>query len=245
VIALSWQLDHVGTLTRSVADAWLLWQIMRHCGAAADAGTIATLAPRKPAAIWRVRDFFESEADPQMLSALDDCCQKLAAEGVGIIEKRLPAFARDGMLTAHRMLMASDAAAFHRENYEAEPGRYPPRIGELIAEGLGNRAIDYSVARQQRTQLMAAMNTALSGIDAAIMPAATGPAPPGLAYTGDRLFNVLSSFCGLPVVSLPVALSQQGLPLGMQLLGGTAGEDDLLAYGSWCEKILPFVHKPG
>jgi aspartyl-tRNA(Asn)/glutamyl-tRNA(Gln) amidotransferase subunit A len=56
---------------------------------------------------------------------------------------------------------------------------------------------------------------------------------------------VLSSFCGLPVVSLPVALSQQGLPLGMQLLGGTAGEDDLLAYGSWCEKILPFVHKPG
>jgi Asp-tRNA(Asn)/Glu-tRNA(Gln) amidotransferase A subunit family amidase len=244
VIPLSWQLDHVGTLTRSADDAGLLWQIMRRHGAAASGDSVPALQSHKPARIWRIRDFFESEAEPEMLTALDDCCRKLAGEGVEIIEKGLPDFACDGMLAAHRMLMASDAAAFHRANYESDPQRYPPRIGELIAEGLRNRAIDYSVARQQRTWLRAAMNAALASVDAAIMPAATGPAPYGLGYTGDRLFNVLSSFCGLPVLSLPVALSQQGLPLGIQLLGPAADEDRLLAIGSWCEKTLPFVHQP-
>jgi aspartyl-tRNA(Asn)/glutamyl-tRNA(Gln) amidotransferase subunit A len=243
VIPLSWQLDHVGSLTRSVTDAWMLWQVMR--SRTVRSHVDAALQVRKPEKLWRVRDFFETQADAEILTALDDCCQRLAAQGIEIVEKPLPVFARDGMLDAHRMIMASDAAAFHRPGFiTAGSDRYPPRIRELIEEGLQNQAIDYSAARQQRTQLIAAMNAGLNEVDAAIMPAATGPAPAGLDYTGDRLFNILSSFCGLPVVSLPVALSRLGLPLGIQLLGAEQSEDRLLEFAACCETILPFPHRP-
>lgn len=247
VIPLSWQLDHIGTLTRSVADAWLLWQVMRDDGPAVTPGdddyTMPLPAPQMPQRIWRVRDFFESEAHPEILRALDDACQVLAAEGVEIIERSLPASC-ERLIEAHFAIMASEAAAYHRKNYQSASEHYPPRIGELVQKGLELKATDYVSALHHRQALIHDMQQALGDVDAAVMPAATGPAPADLSHTGDRLFNTLSSYCGLPVVSIPVAFSEKWLPLGIQLLGGQRQDDTLLALAAWCEKLLPFAHSP-
>lgn len=238
VIPLSWQLDHVGTLTRTVADAHVLWQLMR-LEPLADLGHVDTLEPQPATRLWRVREYFEDDADPEMIRALDSCCQRLADAGVNIVERKLPA-ASEGMAAAHRAIMASEAAAFHRPTFLPDPSRYPPQISELVNEGLGTEATTYIDARRHRETLIGEMQKALGDVDGAIMPAATGVAPKGLAHTGSRVFNVLSSYCGLPVVSLPAALSGDGLPLGVQIHGAAGHEDRLLRTAGWIENLLPF-----
>ncbi len=140
--------------------------------------------------------------------------------------------------------MASEAATYHQSNFQTAPDRYPPRIGELVQKGLELQATVYVSALRHRHLLMNEMEQALTDADAAIMPAATGPAPADLSHTGDRMFNTLSSFCGLPVISLPVAVSEKRLPLGIQLLGGQQQEDTLLEQAAWCEEKLPFPYRP-
>jgi aspartyl-tRNA(Asn)/glutamyl-tRNA(Gln) amidotransferase subunit A len=71
-----------------------------------------------------------------------------------------------------------------------------------------------------------------------LCPATTGPAP-GVATTGDPAFNSPWSYTGLPVVSFPVGLSEEGLPLAIQLVGkNDLYEEKLFQAAAWCENIL-------
>ena len=247
VLPLAWQLDHVGTLTRSVEDAHLLWHLMR------DARELEwettrdklppPLLPTAPRRVWRMREFFETEAHPEMVAALDAFCAVLAGRGVEIVERSLPP-SFEGIHAAHHVIMASEAATVHKEGFAVNEGAYPPKISALIREGMGIRAMDYVAALRHRVRLIGQMRAALGDVDAAVFPAAGGPAPEGLDSTGSPDFNTLSSLAGLPVVSLPTALSSGGLPLGLQLLGREGGEEALLGVGAWCESVLPFTHIP-
>jgi Asp-tRNA(Asn)/Glu-tRNA(Gln) amidotransferase A subunit family amidase len=64
--------------------------------------------------------------------------------------------------------------------------------------------------------------------DAAITLAATGAAPVGLGSTGNPIMNVSASMLGTPALSLPV-LSDDSLPLGLQLIGGVNQDAALFA----------------
>lgn len=247
VIPVSWQLDHVGTLTRSVEDTHLLWHVLRDAGSLDWQATRdkmpPALLPRGPRRIWRLRGYFEDEAEPELVAALEAFCATLAARGVEVVERRLPA-AFSGMREAHRAIMASEGATVHRMAFEADPTPFPPKVSELIREGLGIGAVDYIAALRHRLRLIGQMAAALADVDAAIAPATPGPAPAGLETTGDPGFNVLSSLCGLPAVTVPAALSAGGLPLGLQLLGREGAEDDLLSVAAWCESVLSFEARP-
>lgn len=74
-------------------------------------------------------------------------------------------------------------------------------------------------------------------MDALICPATTGPAP-AADTTGNPAFNAPWSYTGLPVLSIPVALSPDGLPLSLQLVGPHRGETGLFAVAAWCEQHL-------
>jgi len=245
---VSWQLDHVGTLTRSVEDAALLWHIMRDERGLEWQSTRdkmpPALLPREPARVWRLRGYFEDEADPEMVAALDAFCGELAARGVEIVERPLPP-AFGGMHEAHRFIMSSEAATVHRTAFEADPKPFPPKVGDLIREGLTVQAVDYIGALRHRLGLIAEVDEALADVDAAIAPAAPGPAPEGLQTTGNAGFNTLSSICGLPAVTIPVGLSGRGLPLGLQLMARSGREEPLLSVGAWCESAAAFGSRPG
>jgi len=81
------------------------------------------------------------------------------------------------------------------------------------------------------------MAAAFRGADVLACPATIGPAPT-LETTGSPAFNSCWSYTGLPVVSFPIGLSSDGLPLAMQLIGRAHDEATLFAVAEWCERQL-------
>ena len=63
----------------------------------------------------------------------------------------------------------------------------------------------------------------------------TGPAPKGLDWTGDPVFNAFWTYCGTPCVNLPL-LEVNGLPMGVQLTGPLMGDAPLLRTARWLER---------
>ena len=84
------------------------------------------------------------------------------------------------------------------------------------------------------------MNEALRDVSGLLSPAAVDAAPAGLEHTGDRTFNAPSSYLGMPVVTYPMCVNNNGLPLGAQIMGRSHSEDKLLEAAAWCEQLVGF-----
>ena len=69
--------------------------------------------------------------------------------------------------------------------------------------------------------------------DAILTPAAAGTAPVGLDSTGDPAFCTLWTLCGIPAISVPLMQGENGLPLGVQLVGPRHGDARLLRTARW------------
>ena len=104
---------------------------------------------------------------------------------------------------------------------------------DLIEQG---RQIDYGQYREALKQRDAAkqrLSTELDHYDLFLTPSALGEAPHGLSSTGDPVFSRAWNLLGVPAITLPVGTGGKGLPLGVQLVGHSDRDDDLIARARW------------
>jgi Asp-tRNA(Asn)/Glu-tRNA(Gln) amidotransferase A subunit family amidase len=106
----------------------------------------------------------------------------------------------------------------------------PARDRLKTAEAMTQKEYGELVAR--RDTIRAAYDKAASRYDAFITLGACGAAPVGLGSTGNTIMNVAASLLGCPAVTLPL-LSDENLPLGLQLLGRTNGDAGLFETAGW------------
>ncbi len=78
-----------------------------------------------------------------------------------------------------------------------------------------------------------ALDEVFDRCDALLVPAAAGPAPRGLDATGDPAFCTLWTFAGMPAVTLPLLTAENGLPMGVQLVGRRGDDARLLRTARW------------
>ena len=250
VVPVSWTLDTVGWMTRSVEDAALLLQVMAGYD---DADMVSRrervpdyLAgvdnPRAPR-IGVLRQFFNDNADAETVAHTDAMVQKLAAAGAPVQELPLP----ESMNTAiqdQQTIMAVEAASFHQPMYQRQAEDYQPKLREMIGRGLGIDAVTYSLAKERRRQFVTDMRKLAQRVDVLLTPSTPQPAQPDRTNTGNTMFQGPWTSCGLPTITLPSGLSQSGLPLGIQLAGGFLHESGLLAAAAWCERVLGVELEP-
>jgi len=74
--------------------------------------------------------------------------------------------------------------------------------------------------------------------DAVITPSAAGEAPKLGGGTGDPIFSTIWTLCGLPSLNLPLLVGENGLPVGVQLVGAAEEDDRLLRTANWMLKKL-------
>jgi aspartyl-tRNA(Asn)/glutamyl-tRNA(Gln) amidotransferase subunit A len=244
VVPLAPSIDHPGPMGRCVRDLALLLQVIAGadpmdpgCSTRPVADWSATLrGPQRPPRLGRLRGLFESRAEPVMQRFMDQTSERLRARGAEVVEVALPAgFAE--VIARHRVVMAVEGAAFHRERLRRHPDDYGPAITSLLEEGLACPAPEYARCKAHQEQLRRDMLACLEGVDALLTPATTGPAPDA-ATTGDPAFNSPWSYVGYPTVSFPAGKSPEGLPLCLQFAGRPWGEGDLFAAAAWCEDVL-------
>ena len=87
---------------------------------------------------------------------------------------------------------------------------------------------DYRRDIRERTRRRAVFEALAGEFEACLTLSAPGAAPVGLGSTGDAAFDIPGSMLGVPAISLPV-LQDEGLPLGLQLLGFTNADAALFS----------------
>lgn len=167
---------------------------------------------------------------------MNDVIDILCWQRAKVIDIALPAGFGE-VLHRHNLVMAVEAALFHRDRLKRHPDDYQPCIRTLLEEGLACPAPEYAHCKVHQRRLTADMVVCFEGVNALLTPATTSPAP-DMRTTGDPAFNAPWSYTGLPTVSLPVGPSAEGLPLAIQLVGPPWGEEALFRAAAWCEKIL-------
>ncbi len=156
----------------------------------------------------------------------------VAALGDQVFEVTLPEIFEAA--SAERQTINSAEMAYHYYRYWRDGAdSLGPETRAFIGEGNATAARDYLAARDLPKVLNAALEEIFSRCDAILCPAATGPAPSGLASTGNPIFNGLWTFCGTPCVTLPILVDANGMPMGVQLVAAHGNDARLLRTAQW------------
>ena len=240
VIPLAWSLDHVGVISRSVADAALALSVLGWTDVSADVDA----DPQRPPVIGLIGSGFLDTCEQETCEHTMQVVERLEANGANVREIRLPSsFGRIG--SGAMMIMSSEVHAYHRYQHRRKRALYGPMISEMIDAGARVTTHEYLRALRERRDVTAAVEAALEGVDIALTPATPAPAPRDTTTTGDARFQMPWSYAGLPAIALPSGLTRSGLPLGIQLVGHRWRDGDLLRAARWCEARIDFdAHPP-
>lgn len=245
VLALAWTLDHVGFLTRTVADAALMLKVL--AGYDPNDQTCSTRPvpdyqkflrpPLERPKLGIIREFYQEKSEPEVWTDFEETVDKLRRAGAKIQDVKMPpsfALVHD----AHRIIMRVEAAAFHEKNFLRHRDKYGPKLRELVETGFLISGVDYIQAQKIKNLFRKEMDELMAKYDSLLTPTTSSAAPRGISSTGDPWFQVPWSLSGLPTVALPTGLNKEGLPLSLQLVGPAFQEEKLLAAAYWCEKAL-------
>lgn len=172
-------------------------------------------------------------------------CRKLESAGIKI--QTIPMMKDfDGIVEGHLDLMAAEMAEVHDAWFLRFRNLYHLKTAGLIEKGQKVSVERARAARQGREKLRRKVLCLMDdhGIAAFIAPSAVGPAPKGLANTGDPIMNLPWTYAGLPVVNLPSGLAKNGLPLGLQVVGRWKGDEALLNLSVLISKNLDQLIPP-
>ena len=108
------------------------------------------------------------------------------------------------------------------------------QVSKLLAHGATISDQAYQEAIELRNGAISYFGSLFNDFDAIITPSAPGEAPLFSAgNTGNPIFSTVWTLCGLPCLNMPVLMSENDMPIGVQLVGGREEDDRLLRMGSW------------
>jgi aspartyl-tRNA(Asn)/glutamyl-tRNA(Gln) amidotransferase subunit A len=235
VIPLAWSLDHVGVLTRSVADVARAMSVL----AGRDLEPAAVSAPRLALAPELL-----SRASREVAAQVEAAADAFARAGATVSKVELPPSFGD-LAAAGLTVLEVEAAAYHKPWFVKHADQYALEMRRLIEAGLGVSATAYVTANRARLAFRDDVTPLLTAHDALLSPTAPAPAPAGLGSTGDGSLCSPWSNAGVPAITLPSGVAPSGLPHAIQLVQAAGASSRLLGVAAWCERVLGFTRAPG
>lgn len=253
-MALSWSMDKLGPMARTVADCARVLEVIG-VPDPADSTSSGRRFRYRPERFADRRLRFglltaETEAaDPEVRAAIDGLLPLLEQLGE-VREVTLPDFPYGDVA---RLTIASEAASFFEDFIEsgklaeltAPEDRVIPYSYETIL------AKDYLRAQRVRGRIARLLAEIFTTVDLLVAPTMGQTAPPidrpwTTAATRDSgaNLNTASNLAGLPAISLPVELDSRGLPIGVQLVAGAFQDEALLAAAARLEARIGWTQRP-
>jgi aspartyl-tRNA(Asn)/glutamyl-tRNA(Gln) amidotransferase subunit A len=240
VFPLSFTLDHVGPLTRNVADnALLLETIAGHDpldpgSASAPTGHYAAALERgvRGLRIGFVRHFHETDlpAAAEVAAGLENVAATLKDLGAELRDIRLPTLGE--FAAVNRVILQSEAWAIHAPWLRERPGDYGRLARRRLLAGAFMTAGDYVQANRRRLEMIAAVEDALREVDVLLCASAMDP-PSRIEdaeeteRTYPRQARTPFNVTGHPALAMMAGLSSGGLPLSVQFVGRNFAEATL------------------
>lgn len=245
VVPLSVTLDHVGPLAVDVADAALLFYAMLDGDARTDRVPQDAEGP-----LWLgvPSTYFLDKLDAGTAERFSSARAALTSGGHSLSDVAVAHVERTADVYLHIVL--PEASWYHAPLLAAHAGSYAPGVRLRLEMGRYVLAEDYLRALHARLVLRKAVDKALEGLDALLLPALAIGAPPiGAASVtiGERqepvravmlrltqLFNIT----GHPAIAIPCGAGADGMPRSVQLVGHRGGTERLLAVAATVERDL-------
>lgn len=247
VIPLSWSLDHVGPLTRTVRDAALSLNIIARVDVDVSSSLSGTAidytsgldAGVKGLTIGVPSNYFFDDIDPEVSSATSTALELLESNGASLRWVEIPY--SNYFMAALRGIMMPEASAYHEPALRAHPELYTDDVRLKLEAGALISASQYIKALRTRTLIQRALADAFKGLDVIVFPTLpiTAPKvneetillrdgtrrPVGDAFVGH---TALGNLTGLPAISVPCGFDTSNLPIGLQIIGRPYDERTIL-----------------
>jgi len=234
---------HVGPIARSVADLTLALRVLslsdpRDPAQPTRAFKPLTLTEEAPLRIAYSRNLGYIDVDPDVASAFDEAIAALRGDGVQL-EEADPGFSSPG--TIQRRLFAARAAYTVRKLDAAQRARLDPVIVVAAEEGEMLSALDCLQAEAERVELIATLVRFHTRYDLLLTPTSAVTAPLVDATSAAReSFAGPFSLSRQPALSIPIGLTNAGLPVGLQIVGRHHEDARVLALAERYERQRPF-----
>jgi Asp-tRNA(Asn)/Glu-tRNA(Gln) amidotransferase A subunit family amidase len=226
VLPLAWSLDHLGPLTRSVADAALLLEALAGYDAR-DPRTRQIARPPTPpdldAGVHGLRigvlgddGSGERLGSDAAIAAWRQGLATLEQGGAELVHVDMPELERLRLLNS--AILAMEASAYHHPNLRARLGDYGEFMRQRILAAFAYDPRAFVRAQQARAALRRRCDTIFEQIDLLSTPSQPDVAPP-LGSLGSIAFTAPFNILGWPAISVPAGASADGLPFGFQLIG--------------------------
>jgi len=238
---LSYTLDSIGPLARSVADC---------------ARTDAVIAgeeytPLKPAPVAGLRlgvpkGFLTTEWDNTVGTRFGAARKKLSDTGARVTDEPMPLVDEMLEVNAKGGLAPAEAFSIHRERLAKRANEFDPNVRMRIERGGNVSAADYVDMMQARTRMIRAMDAQLASFDAWVMPTTAIVAPTIAEMQDTRTFNFKNmlllrntmtwNFFDNCAISIPIPGS--GLPVGLMLVARNGHDRRLFEISAGIERAF-------
>ncbi|QIK10151.1 amidase [Streptomyces sp. ID38640] len=255
VTSLSWSLDHVGPLTRTVRDAALVLSALAGhdeypagLGAARPEHPLPRERDLKGLRIGVPANYYFDRVGPEVETAVRGAIAQMSDLGADLVEVEIP-MARY-IQAIQWGLMVPEATAYHEQALRSAPERYGSDVRVLLEAGELLSAGDYLRAQRARTLMRREWGRLFEQVDVIAAPTVPMTAaeagqdtvawPDGTTESVSDAYVRLSApanITGVPALTLPVGRDHAGLPIGMQLMGPPMGEALVLRAGHAYESV--------
>jgi aspartyl-tRNA(Asn)/glutamyl-tRNA(Gln) amidotransferase subunit A len=242
VVPLSWSLDHVGPMCRSVADAALALQpiagydaLDTNSLAASPPDYLAAVRGRPPAVRLGIpKVLFYEDLDPEVERAVNEALRVLRGLSVSMQDVQLPPYKT-------LPIVGAEAYAYHAPYFTKTPDRYQPMTRRRLEAGSRVTAAAYIEGRRELDRLRRAVLGAFQSVELLVTPttpilpatvqdALNDPGTPPAGGVAPSLRNTQPfDVYGLPCISVPCGFTRAGLPIGLSISGPPLSEALVLA----------------
>ncbi len=237
VTPLSWSMDHVGPMARTVEDAALALNVLAGHDPR-DRASLDTPPQDYTQGLDRgvnglrvgvPREYVWDMVEPEVRRAFEDAMAVLESLGAVVEEVSIPDL--ELINPAGSVVQTSEAATIHRSRLLAYGDRYDPVIRRRFESGLFIPAEAYLAAQRVRARCRQSILDTLERVDLLATPTTSIAAPfieqERIVINGQevstreavlRITRIFSA-AGLPAISVPCGFTQERLPIGLQLVG--------------------------
>jgi aspartyl-tRNA(Asn)/glutamyl-tRNA(Gln) amidotransferase subunit A len=243
VFPLSWNLDHVGPLTKCVKDAALILQVISVYDPI-DTASIKMLSgdylghlvdPVEGRKIALSVGKFIEAAEPEVLEAVHKAARVFESLGCKVQEVDV-SWLKEAAL-ANKTMTQSDGAAVHRDRLKEHPELFGEDIRRRLEAGTKTTSTEYILARRTQAEVKKRFEHFFESYDFLITPTTPIPAPTIEGHDAVEQAGRLTRFTapfnlgGLPALSLPCGFTKEGLPIGLQIISHAWADAKVLNVG--------------